>query len=633
MTETTRVALIAVLLALLAAIPRFYDLGKLGFYADEETTSFASRSLAESGAAQMPSGMPYHRAMPQTIANAFFAKLAGTEKESSYRLFSALIGTLTASLIFLAFRSTIGTWPAFLCALLLALSEWHIAVSREARMYGPFLFFYVLAAMTSWRWASNGGWAMLGCAAASVFVAVSFHTLAIFAAAFVLLPFLLRMPTRVNALQAILFTLVTASLSYAYSRVFEAAPYVAWESAHGISNAVSEVTTNDGGIWDKLPPLFKLLHPLFYVSSLLGAGLGAWLAVRTLTHGGNLLHYVAWLGFLTGAGALAGLGQVYGAGLLMLLWLLCSPSGLQSIRRNLAPLGALAVLLVACCLAVSLQLGVKKIFAFPFAYLALFAQEFPLVIVVFLLACALLALNPTKQNFDYAKLAVLAALMPVIAIGAIKEWGGLRYVIGFYPFALIVAATGISEVFKKLPLAIAPNLKQAAAGILLFIGALGSHGVVQAFNTATLGYGERIPIFGWPYPDHKTAGEYVKANLRDSDLVIAEDMLQQRWYAGKVDYWLRNHKTHHRPLFLNKDGEFRDIYVNSIAVTPALLEEINGIKERRIWLITSAETSVDLTLYLSEQQIQWLTKIRANHDPVYTGRDALTQVFLLNPDA
>ncbi len=632
MTETSKFALIALLLALVAAIPRFYDLGKLGFYADEETTSFAARSLVESGEARMPSGMPYTRAMPHTLANAFFASVAGTEQERSYRLFSALIGTLTVPLMFLAFRSSVGAWPAFLCALLLALSEWHITVSREARMYAPFIFFYVLAATSCWRWTMNGGWTMLCCAAASVFLACSFHALAIFAAAFVLLPFLLRMPTRVNAWQAILFALFTAGLAHGYSRVYEAAPYAVWQSAQGIDAVLASASEKGAGIWNKLPAVFKLLNPLLYVTGLIGAALGGWLAKRTLI-ADNLLYSLAWFGFFTGAGALAGLGQIYGAGLLLLLGFLCAPSGLDLIKQNLRPLLALAMLLAICCVVVSLQLGVKKSFAFPFAYLLLFAQEFPLVIGLFLLTSAWLALAPTERKFDYVKLAVLAALMPVIAIGAIREWGGLRYLMGFYPFMLLVAAVGVSHFAKKLPLDVSANLKQAAAGVLLFVGVAGGHGVVQAFNATTIDYGERIPVFDWPYPDHKTAGEYVKANLRDTDLVIAEDMLEQRWYAGRVDYWFRNHKNHQRPLYLNERGEFRDIYVDSIAVTPELLQEINAIKDRRLWLITSAETAVDIKLYLSELQIQWLEDIRARHTPVYTGQDNITEVYLLNPDA
>lgn len=631
MTDTTKYALIAVLLAIAAAVPRFYDLGKLGFYADEETTSFAARSLVESGETQMPSGMPYRRAMLQTLANAGFASLIGADQERSYRLFSALIGTLTVPLIFLAFRSTIGAWPAFLCALLLALSEWHIVVSREARMYGPFLFFYIMAAVASWRWVIHGGWGMLLLAAAAVFLAVSFHTLAIFAAAFVLLPFVLRIPTRANIVHALLFMLLTASLSYWYSRAYEVAPYDAWESAHAISTVSPQVSKDNAGLLNSLPPAFKLFHPFLYITSLLGAVLGGWLAIRTLATNGNLLYYLAWFGLFTGAGALAGLGQIYGAGLLMLLGLLCAPNGLELIKQNLRPLAALALLLVVCCIAVSLQMGVKKTFAFPFAYLYLFAQEFPLVIGVFLLAVVWLAFIPAKQGFDYAKLAVLAALMPIIAIGTIREWGGLRYLMGFYPFMLLVAAFGVSNLAKKLPLGGSTNLKQSMAGILLCVGVLGSHGVYQATNAATLDYGDRIPIFGWPYPDHKTAGEYVRSQLRESDLVIAEDTIEQRWYVGRVDYWLRNHTNHGWSLYEIAEGEYRDIYVDSTIVTPQILQQLKTTKDRRIWLITSAETSATLEHYLSKEQIDWLNGIKATHQPAYTGKDNITEVYLLEP--
>ena len=129
-----KIPLIVLLLTIVAAIPRLYDLGDLGFYMDEETTAFASRSMAETGSPQMPSGMPYYRAISQTWLNSISAKTFGLDNEFSYRLPGALLGILTIPLIFLLVRVFTGTSIAFLVALLLALSEWHIITSRQARM-------------------------------------------------------------------------------------------------------------------------------------------------------------------------------------------------------------------------------------------------------------------------------------------------------------------------------------------------------------------------------------------------------------------------------------------------------------------------------------------------------------------
>ena len=114
-----KILLLTLLLTVIAALPRLYHLGDLGFYMDEETTAFASRSMAETGEPQMPSGMPYYRSLPHTWLNSISAKTFGLDNEYSYRLPSALFGILTIPLIFLLARPFTGTSIAFLAALLL----------------------------------------------------------------------------------------------------------------------------------------------------------------------------------------------------------------------------------------------------------------------------------------------------------------------------------------------------------------------------------------------------------------------------------------------------------------------------------------------------------------------------------
>ena len=140
---TYRISLLTLLLIIIAALPRMYQLGYLGFYGDEETTAFASRSIVEGKFPQMPSGMPYHRSLPDSWINSVSARIFGLDQEFSYRLPSAIFGILTVPLIFLIARSYVGLQIAFIAALLLSLSEWHIIISRLARMYSPFLFFYI----------------------------------------------------------------------------------------------------------------------------------------------------------------------------------------------------------------------------------------------------------------------------------------------------------------------------------------------------------------------------------------------------------------------------------------------------------------------------------------------------------
>ena len=145
-----------ILITAVAAALRFAGLGDLGFFGDEETTSFAARALADGYGAIMPSGMPYRRALPITWLSAGVARQFGLEAEFAYRAVPAMLGALAVPLIFLAGRHLAGTGGGIISALLLALSGWHMVWSRTARMYAPLVtalvaFFYLIL-----KWKETG---------------------------------------------------------------------------------------------------------------------------------------------------------------------------------------------------------------------------------------------------------------------------------------------------------------------------------------------------------------------------------------------------------------------------------------------------------------------------------------------
>src|SRR4029453_18521253 len=153
--ERFQLIAIAAGLTVIAAVPRFYDLGFLSFYGDEQLTAMVSRSIAEGRGAQMPSGMPYLRGLPLSYLVAASSEFFGPEREFSYRLPAAIFGTLTVPLFFLLARSFVGLSPALVASMLLALADWHVVTSREARMYAPFLFSFVAASFAAWHWAKK----------------------------------------------------------------------------------------------------------------------------------------------------------------------------------------------------------------------------------------------------------------------------------------------------------------------------------------------------------------------------------------------------------------------------------------------------------------------------------------------
>ncbi|NIM47652.1 MAG: hypothetical protein GTN62_00005, partial [Gemmatimonadales bacterium] len=115
-----------------------------------------------------------------------------------------------------------------------------------------------------------------------------------------------------------------------------------------------------------------------------------------------------------------------------------------------------------------------------------------------------------------------------------------------------------------------------------------------------------------------------------ADVVIAEDPLQQRWYAGSVDVWLRSYHDARQYLYTT-DGAFRDIYVSSIfAGSRSMLDSLVGAATGRAWLITSGETYPARAYFLERDQRAWLDSIEHSIPPAFVARDGVTTVYCLN---
>ena len=182
--------IVSLLLTLLSAAPRFYNLGHLSLYGDEPYTALAAESVLDTGHSVLPSGMPYSRALAFTWASAGVAGVLGPDRESSYRMASAVTGTLTPPALFLTGGTFVSPPAALVAAAMLGLSEWHIAYSRMGRMYAPFLFFFLLTAFYFWRWGRSGARGALLLGIGLFAVTVSLHVLGLFAAIFAMLPVL-----------------------------------------------------------------------------------------------------------------------------------------------------------------------------------------------------------------------------------------------------------------------------------------------------------------------------------------------------------------------------------------------------------------------------------------------------------
>jgi hypothetical protein len=220
-----------------------------------------------------------------------------------------------------------------------------------------------------------------------------------------------------------------------------------------------------------------------------------------------------------------------------------------------------------------------------------------------------------------------------LALGFAISWAPWRYLLIAYPWLLLVVAAGVAEVVRAMADRLPGDYRWLAwpvAAALLLAGALGGHGLPASRTVVQAVHGTAVP---WNdpdlriRPDHRSPGHYVRRYAGPDDIVIAEDALEQKWYAGRVDYWFRSEKDAGRYLYRDEDGATRDIYVAAELLSgpppPAMLEP----DASAVWLITSGETAGARGWYLDSAQAAWLVELEQNREPVHRGEDGLTSVF------
>jgi mannosyltransferase len=121
------------LITMLAAALRFFQLGKWSFWGDELTTVNLSLNYLQPE-------------VPLAIS-LLFIKMALENigiSEFSARLVPALIGVITLPLVYFPIRTLFNPFTAIIAVLLLAVSPWHLYWSQNARFYTALFLFYNL---------------------------------------------------------------------------------------------------------------------------------------------------------------------------------------------------------------------------------------------------------------------------------------------------------------------------------------------------------------------------------------------------------------------------------------------------------------------------------------------------------
>jgi hypothetical protein len=111
------------------------------------------------------------------------------------------------------------------------------------------------------------------------------------------------------------------------------------------------------------------------------------------------------------------------------------------------------------------------------------------------------------------------------------------------------------------------------------------------------------------------------------DIIIAEDVLQQTYYLGHVDYWLVN-KQVAAPFMHNVRGRWLDFYTDTPLIgTGSELERLVEKSDRgAIYVIGSGENQEDGRGLMRAFGISQALESPPFHS-IYVGRDGLTRVW------
>lgn len=625
------------LVAIAGAVLRFWDLGAVGLHGDEKTMALPTLSVLELGRPLMPSGMLYPRALGQVYLMAAAVRAFG-RTEWALRLPSAICGVLLIPLAWLAGRRFLSpAWRvAFVAAV--ALLPAFIEDAQTARMY-VFLVASTtayLALLFEWERRDSAWW--LAAAVLVLLLGMTFHTLAVFAAFLVFFPGLARgrVPWLIQAAVAFAaivtgFALINAWTGRQYPATVGAdaglplvnGPRAAAALPHPAAAllAIAAIALvllvvrllarppDRAGTLASDPGLHA--HPVSLAHRSLSQLAVPLLAAGLLAELDFHLHAAVWL--LAAGAVLAGRSRRLSAAVAAVL--LCLAIAIPATAwiyleatRTVAPRQLLGAML-----------GWPSVW--PLIGLGWYSVGAALLVSAGALRAAWRLAHREAVPDLYLMLALGVAL-PMLMIGCMRwdippryaESAVMPFLLGAFGSAQwLTAALEGGARHGQRPLAML-----AAAAVLLVVDPLRLHRVLDA------GYAR--------HPDHQGAARFIAAeHPGPRDIVIAEDVLQQTYYLGHVDYWLVNRAVA-AAYARSVGGQWRDVYTGTpVLGTGAALRSVLARPDRgAVYVIGSGEDQED-----GRRLMRGAGIAAALAAPplrlVWRGRDGLTTVWEAPP--
>ena len=607
------------LILAVGAVLRFWGLDNVGLHGDEETMAMPAMAILETGQPILPSGMYYARALINVYLMSGSAWIFG-ESEWAFRLPSAIVGSFTGLAAFYMGRRFLS--PPFNLAFVLTITllPGMIEISQTARMYVFFVTCVIWFAACVFRWERDQRVASLILALSVWLLCLHFHTLAIFAAPLFLFPGLSRQ-SWVQLIQGgtafviggMAFISYDHWISTKYPQSSERPPPLEVDTPQKALDVLMS-----GNEWLlvvsivavaalALVLLFKFAKRADWSQAapvvLIGFGLLA-IAVLQYHIGGILLIFggVFWLRspdlprvWLIAPILLAVMMTVAHLGLLY-------ESGLYPGRKLIGALiGTLSVWPILRFLVYS-----------PFAG-ALYG--------VVLLSALALFIKGRRLPMHFLFFA-MAVWIPLLILGYFAWDVPPRYAQGQLGFFVLCTFAGIAYIaHERQWIPIGSMSSRWTIVVLVLISASIVNPVVLA-RTVNPNYGL--------YPDHKGAAEFIlNLHLKADAVLIAEDVLQQTYYLGRVDYWLRPIQKANKYSVI-RNGRLVDMYTATpILGTGAELQAVlDRRRGRETYVIGSGENFVNGKSGLRNQNISKVLE-SDRLKVVYEGRDGKTTIWKL----
>ena len=611
-----------------ALLVRFWRLGHLSFSGDEETTALATLALLDGWPPSLPGGLSYVRSLPFTWLETVAVRIAGLE-EAVFRSVPVLVAAPRVLAMWWFARPILGPRPALAAASLLALAPLDVEHSRTARMYSLFSTLDLVFLGTVLRTCLGRGWTirpiLAGIGSAWVHMLTVFHAPVPLIAA---IGANLGRATRIRlALTGVLvfvgFSIVRAyeDGSYAFGLPVDAGPETPGP-VEGFFGDLLRALQSGTALVVLVPAVALGLYCL--VRAL--RGLGGWLG-RALAVAAAAAAFVASpvLAFAALAGVVIVERIDVAAWWSRLRWLLiCLIAGSGG--------WALALLVHHRDQGVgALRRTVELLLGLPAPNWYDFALAAPLLFALAAVGGLLGVVEATRSDRPAIWILLLAAAaMPFAASGLFERAEASRYHLHALAPLIVLALFAVLRLSSRW---VRSDL--AACLIALALVGVGLR-PDQTYRTVFREHGpvsDPFSIVGVA-PDHRSAGRYLRSHAADGDWIVAEDVLQMRYYAGRADFWLRG--LHDAAAFVRRDpagGRPRDIYTGArlIPDIDELLELARAEPGRVLWVVTSGEVEVHPTWYRSDRTQSVLEEWR---DRAWLeASDGLTRVYRLEGGA